>query len=319
MIVLVIAFTSAILKGLEFYELESVALLYGTSVTLPLLDDNDRFEYSNPMHNFNKINNVIYDNNYREINDNNNSNNNVSGNDGRKKNSYDIDSNDKDDNNNNNREDNNDDDNDSNSNKYKNESYSACNSDIDYESKDDDDDDYNDYGISENKIKESENFLFINPMHKNKTFDNDKNSENFSISNKSTPIKSPQKNSEKNEVKKLQYISSEKSISIDTLSVKNTVSLDNFDAKNNSKVNEKNTEKKKSADTYLDKRINTDFSTNEYNTNEYDSIIVDNTKIKVPYSIIFAILGMWLLYAVLYVTLELSTKCTWGYFLLLTV
>jgi hypothetical protein len=38
-----------------------------------------------------------------------------------------------------------------------------------------------------------------------------------------------------------------------------------------------------------------------------------------PYGVISAILGMWLLYALLYVMLELTSRCTWSYFLVLTM
>ena len=302
MTVLVIAFTSALLKGFEFYDLESVALLYGTSVTVPLLDDNDRFEYTNPMHDFNKIN--------RDIND------------GGKNNTHDIDKNENNDENNNGKNgENNDknDENDNDSDQYKNESSSTCNSDIDYDSKDDDNEDYNEYGISEVKMKESENFLFVNPMHRNKTFDNDKNSDHLSISNKSTPIKNLKNNVEKDEkLKKFNYFGNEESISNDILNIENAISLDKFDAKSNN-IDGKNTEKTKKTDKFLDKKISTDFSQHEYNPNEYSATVIDNTQTIVPYAIIFAILGMWMLYAVLYVSLELSTKCTWGYFLLLTL
>jgi hypothetical protein len=38
-----------------------------------------------------------------------------------------------------------------------------------------------------------------------------------------------------------------------------------------------------------------------------------------PYPVIGAILGMWFLYALLYVMLQLTNKCTWEYFLVLTM
>jgi hypothetical protein len=50
MIVVFMALTFALLKAIELFEKESIVLLYGLTSTVPLLLDNENFEYQNPMY-----------------------------------------------------------------------------------------------------------------------------------------------------------------------------------------------------------------------------------------------------------------------------
>jgi hypothetical protein len=78
MMVVILACTFALFKGMELFEKETLVLMYGTTSTVPLLLDNDIFEYHNPMYDgrsgregYNINNSSDNNNNDRNVNDNN--------------------------------------------------------------------------------------------------------------------------------------------------------------------------------------------------------------------------------------------------------
>ena len=85
--------------------------------------------------------------------------------------------------------------------------------------------------------------------------------------------------------------------------------------KNKDTDKEKDNNKKDSSNNRYDRSPNPPVISTENRYTEID----EKPFIKQPYAIIVSVLVVWAMYATLYIAQELTSKCSWGYFVLLTM